>query len=104
MDLCHLISATDTNGVIKRDGFNYSLSVVAEYILTYVTDVRVSQVVKDNDKQGLTIEGFTVNIQEALSTIRPTVLPPVFFVPELLAELRHGGFLVGVVHEVHVAL
>ena len=71
VDLCHLISATDTKGVIKSDGFNYSLSVVAEYVLTYLSDINVSDAEKRNDDKGLTIEGFTININQALGTIKP---------------------------------
>lgn len=73
VDLCHLISATDTNGVIKRDGFSYSLSVVAEYVLTYLSDVNATEAQKAADDRGLTIEGFSINVSQALGTIRPHV-------------------------------
>ena len=73
VDLCHLISATDTNGVIKPDGFVYSMNVVAEYVLTYLSDVNATESEKQNDSKGLTIEGFTVNVNQALSTIKPRI-------------------------------
>lgn len=73
VDLCHLISVTDTTGVTKENGFNYSLSVVAEYVLTYLADVQATSVQKANDTKGLTIEGFRINIRQALGTIRPNV-------------------------------
>lgn len=73
VDLCHLISATTTNGVIKPDGFSYSLHVVSEYVLTYLSNIKATEKEKENDDKGLTLEGFSINVNSSLDTIKPTV-------------------------------
>ncbi len=41
VDLCHLVSATERNGVPIPDGYMYSLNTVGEYILSYLAEVEV---------------------------------------------------------------
>ena len=40
VDLCHLISSTDKNGVHISNGYMYSMNVVGEYILSYLAQVQ----------------------------------------------------------------
>ena len=42
-NLCHLISATTTEGMVHKDGYNYAMHTVAEYILNYLVANRVAE-------------------------------------------------------------
>ena len=42
-NLCHLISATTTEGVVHKNGYNYAMHTVAEYILNYLVANRVAE-------------------------------------------------------------
>lgn len=73
VDQCHLISVADTSSITEENGFNYCLSDVAEYVLTYLADVQASSVQEANDTKELTTECFRINTRQALGIIRPSV-------------------------------
>ena len=69
VDLAHLISATDTQGNIPAKGFEYSLNVVADYILAYLAHVELDGKVVGQD-QGLTMAGHLANIVAGVEQIQ----------------------------------
>ncbi len=68
VDLAHLISATDTEGNIPVKGFEYSLNVVADYIMAYLAHVELDGA-KVGEDGGLTMEGHLANIVAGISEI-----------------------------------
>lgn len=69
VDLAHLISASDTQGNIPAKGFEYSLNVVADYIMAYLAHVELDGTAVESD-QGQTMEGHLANIVGGVSQIQ----------------------------------
>lgn len=67
VDLCHLISGTNQNGVILNNAYEYALSVVNEYIMSYLTKVAVDDTKASGDQRGLTLSGHVVNSTQTLA-------------------------------------
>ena len=69
VDLAHLISATDAHGNIPAKAFDYSLNVVADYIMAYLAhvDLRGAQAGQDG---GLTMQGHLANIVAGVANIQ----------------------------------
>ena len=68
VDLCHLISSTDRNGVAIPNGYMYSMNVVGEYILSYLAQVQVNT---GNSTQAppQTLDGHLANVQALVDEI-----------------------------------
>ena len=69
VDLCHLISSTDKKGAHISNGYMYSMNVVGEYILSYLSHVQV------NTNNGTkvapqTLEGHLANVQALVGAIK----------------------------------
>ncbi len=69
VDLCHLVSATDASGNIPEEAYNYSLSVVTDYIMAYLSHVELNSGVTFADNGGLTMEGHLSNIKAGVQAI-----------------------------------
>ena len=42
VDMCHFISATNMNGVLVPNGYEYALNVIGDYILAFLSNVQVT--------------------------------------------------------------
>lgn len=71
VDLCHLVSATDAQGTIPANGFEYSTNVVTDYIMAYLAHVELNGAVAGNDG-GLTMQGHLANIVAGVAQISRT--------------------------------
>ncbi len=69
VDLCHLISSTDRNGVPISNGYMYSMNVVGEYILSYLAHVQVNTV-KGTQAPPQTLDGHLANVQALVGAIK----------------------------------
>ncbi|MGN0293133.1 MAG: tubulin-like doman-containing protein [Lachnospiraceae bacterium] len=67
VDLCHLISGTDSNGVVIPNAYDYGLNIVADYVLSYLSKVNADA----NDDIGLTIAGHLANVAMGVKMIKP---------------------------------
>ena len=56
VDLCHLISAREQNGVLIKNGYMYSMNIVGEYILSYLAKA------EDYNGTALTLAGHLANV------------------------------------------
>lgn len=43
VNLCHFVSATDTNGVLVTNAYEYSLNVIGDYIIAYLSDEKADK-------------------------------------------------------------
>lgn len=68
VDLCHLISATERNGVPILDGYMYSMNVVGEYILSYLAKVQTAEG-DGKEPAPQTLKGHLANVQAAVGTL-----------------------------------
>ena len=65
--MCHLLSTTDIDGRVIKDGYNYIMNVVAEYALNFV--VKSEEVNPEGANSGITLQGIQSNITALLQTI-----------------------------------
>lgn len=61
VDMCHLVSAKKANGEELANGFEYSINVVADYVLSYLAFVEGADPTKTDN--GLTMTGHLANVQ-----------------------------------------
>ena len=66
VDLCHLISGTNSEGVTIPNAYDYGLNVTADYVLSYLSQVQGDTA---NDTSGLTLAGHQANITQGLKMI-----------------------------------
>ena len=70
VDLCHLISASDAEGNIPENAFDYSINVVSDYIMAYLAHVKVPKGVVAGQDQGLTMQGHLSNIVNGVNAVQ----------------------------------
>lgn len=58
--MCHLISATKSDGSLVPDGFRYCTNMAADYVMAYLADVQLP-------KYGLTMRGHLANVDNGVS-------------------------------------
>ena len=58
--VCHLISATKSDGSLVPDGFRYCTNMAADYVMAYLADVQLP-------KYGLTMRGHLANVDNGVS-------------------------------------
>ena len=69
VDLCHLISATESNGNTITNGYTYSMNIVGEYILSYLA--KVEDNVADGAKtEALTLAAHLANVNNLMGAIK----------------------------------
>ena len=61
VNMCQLLSTTDVNGEVIRDGYNYTMNVVSEYILNMV--VKSWEADPSGANSGITLKGIEANIK-----------------------------------------
>ena len=64
-NLCHLISATTTEGVVHKNGYNYAMQATVEYILNYLVSASAA---KDGEvlDSSVTIQGLLPNLHKLI--------------------------------------
>ena len=66
VDLCHFISSTNMNGTPIKNGYEYALNVIGDYILAFI-----SQEVVADGQNAITMDGILANIKDTISGILP---------------------------------
>lgn len=69
VDLCHLVSATDKKGAMITNGYDYSMNIVGEYILSYLAEVEYKKGDEEAD-QIQTLEGHCSNVNRLVGEIK----------------------------------
>ncbi len=72
-DMCHLISGTNSQGILIPDAYEYGMGVVSDYVLSFMSKVEDGQggaTLGKNDG-GLTLQGHMANIGQALNQLKP---------------------------------
>lgn len=67
VDMCHLLSAYNSQGNIVENAFLYSMNVAADYIMAYLSKVPLPTQVKNN--AGLTMQGHLSNIANGVQNL-----------------------------------
>ncbi len=62
VDLCYLISTTDTSGNVVKNGYQYAMGVVADYVLNFLAKVELPAGVEPGLDSGLTLDGHIANL------------------------------------------
>ncbi|MDE7334458.1 MAG: tubulin-like doman-containing protein [Lachnospiraceae bacterium] len=62
VDLCYLISSTDKTGKVIKNGYQYAMGVVTDYIINYLAQVKLPEGVNAQNNKGLTLEGHISNL------------------------------------------
>ncbi len=71
VDLCYLISTTDSSGKMISDGYKYAMGVVADHIIEFLATVKLPSDVKAGEDNGITLVGHIANLGKTKSVIRP---------------------------------
>lgn len=66
VDMCHFVSSTNMNGVPVSNGYEYSLNVIGDYILAFISREKVA-----NGAIAITMQGNLSNITNDLDEIAP---------------------------------
>ena len=66
VDMCHFVSAMNTNGVPVKNGYEYALNVIGDYIIAFISREQVA-----NGASPITMTGNLTNIDAILSGINP---------------------------------
>ena len=69
VDMCHLVSATKENGQLQPDGFDYCINVAADYVMSYLIDVK-DRSDDGTDSQGITLRGVLANIYTQIGRLQ----------------------------------
>lgn len=64
VDMCHFVSATNTEGVLLGNPYEYSLNVIGDYILAFISRENVA-----DGAQPITMKGNLTNIKEHVNEI-----------------------------------
>ena len=64
--MCHFVSATNMEGVLVPNGYEYALNVIGDYILAFVSKEQVAK-----GAEGITMKGNLTNIEDKLQLINP---------------------------------
>lgn len=64
VNLCYLISTTDSSGNIVQNGYQYAMGVVTDHIISFLAKVQMPQGVEASDDGGLTLEGHISNLAD----------------------------------------
>lgn len=70
VDLCYLISATDSSGKVLKNGYSYAMNVVTDHVISFLSKVTLPDGVTTTNNEGLTIQGHIANIDKKISTLK----------------------------------
>lgn len=68
VDMCHLLSAKQSDGKVIPNGFGYCINVAADYVMSYLAKVELGQAEAGNDG-GLTMRGHLANVTNGVSVL-----------------------------------
>ena len=72
VDMCHFVSATNMQGVLIPNGYEYALNVIGDYILAFVSKEKAAANSEGAaNSKGLTMKGNLTNIEDKLQLINP---------------------------------
>lgn len=69
VELCYLVSTTDSSGNRVQNGYQYAMGVVTDYIISFLAKVQSPAGVEAKDDGGLTLEGHISNLNSIKSGI-----------------------------------
>jgi len=70
VDLCYLISSTQTNGTLVENGYEYAMSVATDYVLDFLSKVQIPEGLTAGDADGgQTLVGHIANLEQAKAGI-----------------------------------
>lgn len=70
VDLCYLISSTQTDGTLVENGYEYAMSVATDYVLNFLSKVELPEGVSAGDSDGgQTLLGHIANLEQAKAGI-----------------------------------
>lgn len=70
VDLCYLISSTQTDGTLVENGYEYAMSVATDYVLDFLSKVELPEGVEAGDSDGgQTLVGHIANLEQAKAGI-----------------------------------
>lgn len=62
VDLCYLVSTTDSDGNVIKNGYSYAMGVVADFVISFLAKVELPEGVTVDNNTGLTLEGHIANL------------------------------------------
>lgn len=70
VDLCYLISSTQTDGTLVENGYEYAMSVATDYVLAFLSKVELPEGVEAGQQDGgQTLLGHIANLEQAKAGI-----------------------------------
>lgn len=70
VDLCYLISSTQTDGTLVENGYEYAMSVATDYVLDFLSKVELPEGLEaGNSDGGQTLLGHIANLEQAKAGI-----------------------------------
>ncbi|MDE7432702.1 MAG: hypothetical protein K2N34_12425 [Lachnospiraceae bacterium] len=70
VDLCYLVSTTDSSGNILKNGYSYAMGVVADHIISFLAKVELPPGADSANNEGLTLEGHISNLNTIKAGIK----------------------------------
>lgn len=71
VDLCYLISTTQTDGTLVENGYEYAMSVVTDYVLDFLSRVELPEGLEAGKTDGgQTLNGHIANLEQAKAGIK----------------------------------
>ena len=70
VDLCYLISTTDSSGNRVQNGYRYAMGVVTDHIISFLARVESQAGQNSEEDGGLTLEGHISNLNSIRAEIR----------------------------------
>ena len=64
VDLCYLVSTTDSDGNVVKNGYSYAMGVVADFVISFLAKVNLPEGVEVGNDTGLTLEGHIANLHQ----------------------------------------
>ncbi len=62
VDLCYLVSTTDSTGNVIDNGYQYAMGVVTDFIISFLAKVKLPAGTNEKNDGGLTLEGHIANL------------------------------------------
>lgn len=70
VDLCYLVSSTQTDGTLLENGYEYAMSVTTDYVLAFISKVEMPEGMDAGDNDGgQTLQGHIANLEQAKAGI-----------------------------------
>lgn len=73
VDLCYLISTTNTEGTLLTNGYDYAMNVATDFVISFLSKVTLPQgVTAGAEDGGITLKGHIANLEAAKAGIKKT--------------------------------